>query len=155
MKVRPGHTVRVHYTGKFETGEVFDSSQNLDPLEVSVGHGAVIQGFDQALVGMQVGEKKTVTIPPQEAYGEHRADLIQVVERSLFPKGVSLEIGAEFRGQHKKGYPMTFVIKEIEGNEVTVDSNHFLAGKTLVFDLELVEILEGCKGTKCSHGHSH
>ena len=142
MKAETGQTVRIHYTGKLTDGEVFDSSRETDPLEFALGSGMVIPGFDDAVTGMTVGESKTVTIPAAEAYGESMPELIQELERDMFPEDMELEEGMEMYGQNENGQDMTFTIAKMEGDKITIDANHFLAGKDLVFDLELMDIVQ-------------
>lgn len=139
--VKQGDNVKVHYTGKFDSGEVFDTSEGSDPLEFTVGIGQVIPGFDQALVGMQTGETKNIVIPPGEAYGEREEGLVQQIRRDQFKLGdFEPEVGMaiEMRTPDGQGIPM--VITEMDDTTVTLDANHPLAGETLYFALNLVEI---------------
>lgn len=142
MQAKIGNTVRVHYTGSLSNGEIFDSSRETKPLEFKLGAGNVIAGFDSAVTGMEVGENKTVHIPANEAYGETIPELVQELERSMFPKDLELEEGLELFGKNNNGQDMNFIIAKIEGDKITIDANHFLAGKDLTFDLELVEIVK-------------
>lgn len=134
-----GQTVRVHYTGTFDDGTEFDSSRGREPLEVTLGAGQVIPGFDQALQGMSVGESKQVHLPPEEAYGPHQPELVQQVERSQIPAEIELAVGVQLQAQ---GPDRTYllVVTELDDESVTLDGNHPLAGKSLNFDLELVAI---------------
>ena len=142
MKVEAGKTVRVHYTGTLEDGEVFDSSRERDPLEFEVGAGMMIAGFDAAVNGMSIGETKTVTIPCEEAYGELIPELIQDLEKSMFPDDMELAVGLQVQGQNENGDMMAFTIVDIKDDSVTVDGNHSLAGEDLTFEIELVEVVE-------------
>jgi peptidylprolyl isomerase len=139
--VQSGDTVKVHYIGKFDDGEVFDSSEGGEPLAFTVGAGQVIPGFDQALLGMQLGETKNVIIPAGEAYGEREEGLVQTIRRDQFRLGdVEPVVGMalEMRTPDGQGIPM--VITDVTETSVTLDANHPLAGETLHFDLQLVEI---------------
>lgn len=142
MYPNDGQTVKVHYTGSLADGNVFDSSRDTDPLEFEVGSGKVIQGFDDAVKSMKIGETKTVTIPADQAYGQVREELIQILNREAFPKDMTLEIGLELYGQSENGQTMIFVIDDIQGDDITINANHFLAGQDLTFELELMEITD-------------
>ena len=141
IPAQDGDTVKMHYTGRLEDGSVFDSSQGTDPLEFTIGEGTVIAGFEQAAIGMAIGETKTVTIPASEAYGQSRPDLIVNIPRSEFPDSLTLEPGQKLNMQHMSGQTITVNIVDVAADSVTIDANHPLAGKTLIFDLELVEII--------------
>jgi peptidylprolyl isomerase len=136
-QVKEGDTVKVHYTGTLEDGSQFDSSAGKDPLEFVVGAGQMIGGFDKGVVGMMVGEKKTINIPPDDAYGYPSEDRIMEVPKDQFPPELELEVGMELAGPG--GFPVK--VQEITEDAVTIDANHPLAGKTLIFELELVEIV--------------
>lgn len=139
-QAKQGDTVRVHYTGKLEDGTVFDSSEGSDPLEFTIGEGEVIPGFENAVVGMEPGQKKTVTIPADEAYGFHQDELIATVGRDQFPDDVKPEMGQQYEMQRDDGETFVMTVTEITDDEVTLDANHPLAGEDLTFDLELVGI---------------
>jgi FKBP-type peptidyl-prolyl cis-trans isomerase 2 len=137
-KVENGNTVKVHYTGKFEDGSVFDSSvTNNEPITFQVGGKQVIPGFENAIVGMTVGESKTVTLTPEDAYGQPIDGMVQEVPKELVPADV--QVGAQLISESEQG-TFNVVVREIKENSVVLDANHPLAGKTLVFDLELVDI---------------
>ncbi|HRV91467.1 MAG TPA: peptidylprolyl isomerase [Anaerolineae bacterium] len=136
-----GDTVKVHYTGKLEDGTQFDSSTSGDPLEFTLGGGQIIPGFEKAILGMTPGDAKTVTIPSQEAYGDHREDMVVVVNKTQFPDHITPQVGQQLEMRQANNQPLNVVITDISGEEVTLDANHPLAGKDLVFDLELVEIV--------------
>lgn len=139
-QVRNGDNVKVHYTGKFDNGEVFDSSEGSDPLGFTVGIGQVIAGFDQALVGMRVGESKNVVIPAVDAYGERIPELVQTISRNEFNLGdVTPELGMAIEMQTPEG-SIPLVITQLDETMVTLDANHPLAGEQLHFDLTLVSI---------------
>ncbi|MFN5334827.1 MAG: peptidylprolyl isomerase [Bacteroidota bacterium] len=140
MQVKVGDTVRVHYTGKLTTGEQFDSSAGREPLEFEVGAGMMIKGFDDAVVGMQVGDKKTITLAPAEAYGEVRQEMIIEFPKENFPAQITPEIGMQLMMNNGAGHQIPVTITEILAEVVVLDANHQLAGKELVFDIEMVAI---------------
>jgi peptidylprolyl isomerase len=135
-----GNTVKVHYTGKLDDGTIFDSSFDSDPLEFTIGEGHVIQGFEQAVVGMDLNETKTVKIPVDKAYGPHRDDLIVVVNRSQLPADSKPEIGEQLEGRQPDGNIVVATVIDVSDSSVTLDANHPLAGKDLTFDIQLVEV---------------
>ena len=139
-EVKTGDTVRIHYTGTLTDGTVFDSSNGRDPLEFVVGSGQIIGGLDKALPGMQVGEKKSVPVPCLEAYGESNPEARQSIPRNEIPPHIPLDLGAQLQVQTQTGQTMVVVAAEVTDTEVTLDANHPLAGKDLVFDIELVAI---------------
>lgn len=138
--IEDGKTVRIHYTGTLNDGSQFDSSAGRDPLEFETGAGRVIPGFDAAVRDMSVGDKKTVTIPCQEAYGEVRKEMIGEIPNDRFPKDLEVQVGMPLQMQGPQG-PMPVVVKEVNQSSVTIDANHPLAGKDLTFELELIEVL--------------
>jgi FKBP-type peptidyl-prolyl cis-trans isomerase 2 len=140
QQVKKGDTVRVHYTGKLTTGEQFDSSAGREPLEFEVGAGMMIKGFDDAVVGMVVGDKKTVNIPASEAYGERNDEMVIDFPRSNFPDDMTPEIGMQLMMNNSAGQQFPVTIVEVKDDMVILDANHMLAGKELVFDIEMVEI---------------
>jgi peptidylprolyl isomerase len=133
----PGDRVRVHYTGRFPDGTVFDSSEGRDPLEFEVGSGEIIPGLDKAVLAMSEGQTETVTIEPAEAYGQREEALVHEIDRSQLPEGATE--GAALEAQ-VNGQKAILWITEIGESTATVDANHPLAGKTLVFDVEVVEV---------------
>jgi len=137
--VAPGDTIRVHYTGKFESGDLFDSSEGREPLKFTVGTGQLVKGFDDAVVGMIPGEKKTVTVTPKEGYGERREDHVVDFPKANVPEDMKLEVGMVVQMSDQSGRPIPVIITEILEDVVKMDVNHPLAGKTLVFDVEIVE----------------
>jgi len=139
--VKNGDTVKVHYTGKFDTGEVFDSSEGAEPLAFTVGAGQVIPGFDQALLGMQIGETKDVVIEPEQAYGSRVEELVQTIDRNQFNlSGVEPEVGMTIEMHTPQGDEIPLIITDLTDATVTLDANHPLAGEPLHFSLTLVEI---------------
>ncbi|MGB5637987.1 MAG: peptidylprolyl isomerase [Sedimenticolaceae bacterium] len=141
QKPQAGDTVRVHYTGTLEDGTQFDSSRGADPLEFAMGQGQLIAGFEMAVAGLAPGESVTVTLAPEEAYGEFDAGMVQEVPRRMMPEGVELEPGMVLQGQSDEGQVDNFTIVSLTEETVTLDANHPLAGKSLTFDIELVEIV--------------
>ena len=139
-KVESGDTVAVHYTGTLDSGETFDTSRERDPIDFEVGGGKVIPGFDEAVRGMEVGDSKNVRIEPKNAYGERRDDLRFEVPRSKLPEGVDPQVGQALQVEVAPGQQHVARVVEVEGESLTLDLNHPLAGEALNFDLELVEI---------------
>jgi FKBP-type peptidyl-prolyl cis-trans isomerase 2 len=138
-KVETNSTVTVNYTGRLEDGSVFDSSnvEGREPLKATLGQGQLIKGFENGLHEMSVGDKKTVEILPEDAYGEYNDFMIQEVPKEQMPGEV--EIGMPLQAQTQMG-PVNFVVKEVKEDVVILDANHPLAGKKLIFDLEVVDI---------------
>ncbi len=137
---KKGDHVKVHYTGKLTSGEQFDSSSNREPLAFTVGAGQMIKGFDEAIPGMAVGDKKTINIAPENAYGQQNKDAIIEFPKSNIPDDMKLEKGMKLQLQNQEGQPIPVVVTEVKDEVVILDANHELAGKELVFDIELVEI---------------
>ncbi|PIE70514.1 MAG: peptidylprolyl isomerase [Deltaproteobacteria bacterium] len=135
-----GNTVKVHYTGRLEDGTVFDSSMDREPLAFEVGSGMVIPGFENGVKGMAVGEKKTLTIPPESAYGRENRELIVSLPKDQFPPEIPLEVGQRLQHRRQDGGVINVIITAVSDTAVTVDANPPLAGKTLIFDIELMEI---------------
>ncbi|MFH0785725.1 MAG: peptidylprolyl isomerase [Pseudomonadota bacterium] len=134
-----GDNVKVHYTGKLADGTVFDSSANREPLDFAVGSGQVIVGFDEAIMGMEVGESKVVTIPVEKAYGVRNEELVIEVPIEQVPPDLNPEIGLRLEMGGLNGEIMRVVVTEITATHITLDANPPLAGKDLTFTLELVE----------------
>ena len=139
-EVKSGDTVRIHYTGTLQDGSVFDSSEGRDPLEFTVGAGHVIVGLDKELPGMAVGEEKTVTIQPDEAYGHIQPQARQDVPRDQFPDHIPLEVGTQLQMQTPDGRAVGVMIAEVGDEVVTLDANHPLAGKALTFAFSVVSV---------------
>lgn len=148
-QAQQGDRVRVHYTGRLEDGEVFDSSECEDdgcgcgsgPLEFTIGEGDVIPGFESAVVGMSPGESREIHIPVDEAYGPYQEELVGVVERSRLPDGLIPEIGGQLEVTGQDGECFPALITDLTDSDVTLDANHPLAGRDLTFDIRLLEIL--------------
>lgn len=139
---KSGDTVRIHYTGTLTDGTTFDSSAGREPLEFTVGSGQIIPGLDKAIPGMAVGETQKVEIPSEEAYGAHNPDALQQVPRDAIPAEIPLEMGLQLQMQTPQGQAIPVTVVEITDENVTLDANHMLAGKDLVFDIEMVEIVQ-------------
>ncbi len=135
-----GDTVKIHYTGTLENGEEFDSSKDREPLEFVIGEGNVIPGFENGVIGMEEGDSKNITIPPEEAYGTKNNELIVEVNRSDFPENITPSLGLQLQMMQQNGNPINVIVTALDDNNVTVDANHPLAGQTLIFDIKLVEI---------------
>jgi peptidylprolyl isomerase len=147
-QAKEGDKVKVHYTGRLEGGEVFDSSEcsedecgcDTGPMEFTIGEGSVIPGFEEAIIGMSPGESKTVTIPVDDAYGQRIEEMIAVVERANLPPDMTPELGMRLEVTQEDGQVFPVVITEVTDTQVTIDANHPLAGRDLTFDIRLVEI---------------
>lgn len=142
MAATAGDKVRVHYTGRLDDGTIFDSSQGRDPIEFTLGTQAVIPGFESAVVGLEVGESRTVVIGPEDAYGVYHDDRVAEVERSALPDDLTPEVGMVLRGQGQGGEMLVTII-DVSDDRVTLDGNHPLAGKQLTFDIELTGLDKG------------
>jgi peptidylprolyl isomerase len=140
MQAKKGNAVEVHYTGKLEDGSIFDTSVSRAPLGFTLGDGNMIKGFDTAVHGMAIGDKKTVSIPAAEAYGERRDDMMIEVPVEQVPADIKPEIGMTLQLQGGNGQPMPVVVTDINEEKIFLDANHQLAGKDLVFEIELVKI---------------
>jgi peptidylprolyl isomerase len=139
-QAKTGDSVLIHYTGKLDDGTVFDSSRDRDPLQFAIGAGQVIPGFEAAVTGMSPGESKTHTIEAEQAYGPHRPEMVLVVERSQIPEDIPLDIGQQLQLRGPEGQLLPVMVTEISDDTATLDANHPLAGESLTFDIELVEI---------------
>ncbi len=141
-QVKEGDVVKVHYTGKLINGEQFDSSVDREPLEFTVGAGQMIKGFDDAMPGMNIGEKKTINIAPEDAYGPRSEEAIIEFPKQNVPADIKLEPGMPLTLSNQDGQPVPVIIVEVKEEVIVLDANHFLAGQELIFDIELVEIAE-------------
>lgn len=139
-EVKPGDTVSIHYTGTLKDGTTFDSSEGRAPLEFEVGSGQIIPGLDVALPGMRVGDKKTVEIDCQDAYGPRDPDMRQAVPREGIPAEIPLDVGTQLQMQTPSGQAVPVVVVDVSETEVTLDANHPLAGQDLTFEIELMSI---------------
>lgn len=136
-----GHTVHIHYSGSLEDGTVFDSSAGRDPLSFTIGSGQVIPGFEQAVIGMTVDEKKNVTIPVDKAYGPRNEELVITVPRDQVPPDLNPEVGQKLQMQGPGNTPVVVAVTEVAEEHIKLDANPPLAGKDLIFDIELVKIV--------------
>jgi peptidylprolyl isomerase len=138
--IRTGDRVQVHYTGKLTSGEIFDSSHGKEPLNLTIGEGNIIPGFENALLGMQTGEKKSFNISSEQAFGERRDDLVHVIDREQIPSDMKLEVGMQLALEGEKKEPIPAQVVDMSESTVTLDTNHPLAGKDLTFEVDVVEI---------------
>ena len=139
-KVKENDTVEVHYTGKLKNGQVFDSSKGKQPLNVTLGKGNFIPGFEKGLLDMEVNEKKTVTIPMEEAYGAVRKELFQAVQKDELPESIKPEVGMGLVARNPDGTERQLRVAEVNDDHIVIDANHPLAGQDLIFELEVVKI---------------
>lgn len=152
MKITKDNVVQINYTLKNDGGEVIDSSEGVDPLIYLHGHHGIIPGLENALGGKSVGDKLDVSVSPQEGYGEHDKAMIQVVERKMF-EGMDVTPGMQFQAETNQGVQVVSVTA-VDGEEITIDGNHPLAGQTLHFSVEIVEIRDASE-EELAHGHVH
>ena len=141
--VEVGDFIKVHYTGTLDDGSIFDSSEGREPLEFTAGAGQMIKGFDAAVIGMKVGESKTVTIPAVDAYGSHDDELVLTFSKDELPEGMNPNVNDQLLLTQANGRQVPVVVVEVTDEIVIVDANHELAGKDLTFEIELVEISKG------------
>lgn len=139
-KVKVNDTLQVHYTGKLKNGQVFDSSEGQQPLKVTLGQGNLIPGFEKGLLDMAVNEKKTVTIPKEEAYGEVKKELFQAVKNDELPDTIKPEVGMGLVARNPDGTERQLRVAEVNEDHIVIDANHPLAGQDLIFELEVVKI---------------
>ncbi len=138
--IQKGDEIKVHYTGKLTNGEIFDSSEGREPLAFTVGAGMMIPGFDAGVVGMSNGEKKSINVPAAEGYGERSDDQVFEFPSENVPPDMKLEPGMQLDLRSEQGLPIPVTVLEVRPDAVILDANHFLAGKDLIFDVEVVEI---------------
>lgn len=153
MKIERGRVVRVHYTLRDETGATLESSRDGAPLAYLHGKGQLIRGLEKVLDGMEAGYATTVTVPPREAYGERNPDAVIRTDKASLPEGMEIVPGAEVHAETPDG-PLAFVVVGVEGDEVVLDANHPMAGRTLTFDVEVVEVRAATRD-EAAHGHVH
>ena len=137
---KSGDQVKVHYTGKLDSGEVFDSTEKKGPLTFTIGEGTVIPGFEQAIVGMTPGESKTEKVPADKAFGPHRKELVVEVDREKIPADVQLEVGKSYQIPQPDGKTTEVIATDVTESKVILDANHPLAGKNLLLHIQLLEI---------------
>jgi peptidylprolyl isomerase len=142
-QAKAGDTVRVHYEGQLSDGTIFDSSLEREPIEFILGQDTVIPGFEQAVIGMEVGESKDVSIPPEEGFGDYSEDLVVNIEKTILPPDINPEVGMqlEVSSEEEEETSRVFTIADIAEDSITLDGNHPLAGAEIAFKIELLEIL--------------
>jgi peptidylprolyl isomerase len=140
-QAKDGDTVKVHYTGKLQDGTVFDTSEEREPLEFTIGNGQVIPGFETAVAGMEPNETKTASIPADKAYGPRREEMMLEVERTHFPDDLKPEVGQQLQMRRPDGQVFVVAVSDVSEESVTLDANHPLAGEDLTFEITLVEIV--------------
>jgi peptidylprolyl isomerase len=141
-QVKHGDMIRVHYHGTLEDGSVFSSTyEEKEPFEFTIGKGSVLPGFEQAVIGMSVGDTRSISIPPEEAYGQHRKEFVFMMNKAQAPAGLNLELGKRLQIRTNQGNTTIATITAITEDSVILDANDPLAGKTLKFEIELIEIL--------------
>jgi peptidylprolyl isomerase len=141
-EAKTGDVVRINYTGRLTDGTQFDSSEGKKPLEFTLGAGEVIKGLEAEVAGMSPGDRNTVTIPPELAYGDHRPEAVQNLDRSKLPGGIDVKVGTQLQARTSDGRILPITVVDLDETNVKVDANHPLAGQELVFDVELIEIVQ-------------
>ncbi|MAN27541.1 MULTISPECIES: FKBP-type peptidyl-prolyl cis-trans isomerase [Mesonia] len=139
-QVKNNDTVKIHYTGKLEDGQVFDSSIEREPIEFTIGGGQIIPGLEKGLIDMEVNEKKTIQIPQTEAYGDIQKELFQEIPKDQLPQEITPEVGMGLVAKNPDGSERQLRVAEVKEESIIIDANHPLAGKDLIFDVEVVEI---------------
>lgn len=140
MPAKKGDQVKVHYTGKLKDGSVFDSSKDREPLAFELGAGQIIPGFEEAVMGMDQGDSTTVEIAPKDAYGDHNPEMLIEVDKAQVPEGMNPQVGQMLQVQRGDGGVSNVVVNEVKDASIVLDANHPLAGKDLIFEIELVEV---------------
>jgi len=154
MSIQQNQVVTIHYTVKDDKGNVVDSTIGKEPLSFIFGMNQILPKLEEAIQDMLIGSKKAVELTPEDAYGEYHDDAVQTIERNEFPEGTELEEGMGFVANTADGRQLPFVIKEVSGNDITIDFNHPLAGKKLNFEVELIDIRDATP-EELAHGHVH
>lgn len=154
MKIANGTVVGIDYSLHLGDGKIIDASEPSEPLTYLHGEGQIVPGLESALAGLAAGDRKQVTVPPTDGYGEHDARGIQEVDRSAFPPEFQPEPGMELTAEGEGGEPVPFVIREVRADKIVIDLNHPLAGKTLHFDITVREVREATAEER-EHGHAH
>ena len=139
-QAKTGDTVKVHYTGKLDDGTIFDTSADREPLEFTIGKGQLIPDFEQAVIGMNPEESKTIQIPADNAYGPYREDMVVKIGRNQLPAEIEPKVDQKLQMRHSNGQSTVVTVIEVSESQVTLDGNHPLAGKDLTFDIRLTEI---------------
>ncbi|MCU7496048.1 MAG: peptidylprolyl isomerase [Ignavibacteria bacterium] len=154
MPIKPNQVVTVIYSLKDQNGEILDSATKEQPFSFLSGQNQILPKLEEEIGNMLIGSRKEIFLSPEEAYGEYQPESVQVVDRSNFPEGSKLEEGMEYVANTPDGQQLPFVIAKIEGDEITLDFNHPLAGEALTFDLELLDVREAT-AEELAHGHVH
>jgi FKBP-type peptidyl-prolyl cis-trans isomerase 2 len=145
MSIEKGNNVKLHYTGKFENGDVFDTSKEREPLEIVVGSNQIITKLEESIIGMSSGDEKTIELDPKDAYGERNEELIKEMPLNSLPEGI--KVGTPLKGTTPEGQPLQSVVKEMKEETAVLDFNHVLSGKKLIFDLDIIEVNESTEDT--------
>jgi FKBP-type peptidyl-prolyl cis-trans isomerase 2 len=140
MRIQPGKIVTFDYSLRLENGDDVESTAGRSPFEFTCGKGNIIPGLEKGLIGLKMGDKKTIKVIPTEAYGESNPEAVRTIGKEQFPAGMRLEVGESYHTRDKQGQTVVFAISDIDGDTVTIDFNHHLAGKTLVFDITIVNV---------------
>jgi peptidylprolyl isomerase len=140
MTAKNGDRVKVHYTGKFEDGEVFDSSLENSPLEFVIGSGSIIKGFENAVIGMDIGDSKIENIQAEDAYGLYNDDLLMILNKEEIPPNINPQVGEELELHGKNGESFPVMVTDVNDSTITLDANHPLAGENLIFEINLIDI---------------
>ena len=140
-QAKHGDTVKIHYTGTLEDGTIFDSSKDREALQFKIGENQVIQGFEKGIIGMHLDEQKTIAIPSDEAYGPDRKEMVLLLTKNQFPENIQPKTGQQLQLKHTNGQTMIALVTQVSESNVTLDMNHPLAGKNLIFDIQIIEIV--------------
>lgn len=140
-KAKEGDTVKIHYTGKLQDGSIFDSSKDGEPLELTLGAGKVIPGFEKEIIGMSLDDSKSFEIAAEEAYGAYREELVVEIDKERVPEDLNLEIGRQLTLRQADGQKFRVTVTDVSEETVTLDANHPLAGENLTFEVQLVAIV--------------
>ncbi|MFO8164542.1 MAG: peptidylprolyl isomerase [Desulfatiglandales bacterium] len=140
IQAKSGDRVKVHYTGKLPNNEIFDTSENEQPFEFTIGSKTVIPGFEKAIIGMEVGETKTITLPPEEAYGSRYKELVLDFKKNAFSDNITFVVGEQIKIRQKDRDPIKVTVANMDDDTITFDANHPLAGETLIFTIRLVAV---------------
>ncbi|GAB4380030.1 MAG: peptidylprolyl isomerase [Calditrichia bacterium] len=154
MPIQPNQVVTIHYTVKDEDGQILDTTKNQEPFSYLSGRNQILPKLEEKINEMVIGSKAETTLAPEDGYGEYREDAVQTIKRSEFPENTELKEGMRFMANTPDGRQMPLTIKEIDGDNVTIDFNHALAGKTLTFDIQLVDVRDATQ-EELEHGHAH
>jgi FKBP-type peptidyl-prolyl cis-trans isomerase SlyD len=154
MKIGENTAAAINYTLYLEDGSIADSSEGQEPLNFLFGYDNIIPGLEDALEGLQKGDKKTVVVAPDEAYGEFQKEAFQEVSRADFPEDVELEVGMQLALVDEEGYHVPALIDKISDDTITMNFNHPLAGRTLKFEVEVIDVREATE-EELEHGHVH